>query len=386
MKVDPVYFDHAATTPLDPRVLEAMMPFLTEIQGNPSSVHGAGRRARHAVESAREEVADLLGAEPSEIVFTSGGTEADNTALRGVVRAASLPVVTSAAEHEAVLRTAERLRDDGHPVTILRPSDDGSVTVSDVERAMNGQPALVSVMHANNEVGTLSPVRALADACHAAGGYLHSDAVQTAGVLPLDVDALGVDLLTISAHKFYGPKGVGVLYVRAGTPFEPVQRGGAQERGRRGGTENVAAIVGLAHAFRLAVEEAEERRAHLAALRSRLIAGLRARLGYDLVLNSPLDPDAAVPHVVSISFPPRDGRPVDGEMLLLNMDMEGVLVSAGSACTSGALEPSHVLLAMGRDRATAAATIRFSPGKDTRESDVDFVVDALERVYRRMTR
>ena len=361
------------------------MPFLTELQANPSSVHGAGRRARHAIESAREEVAGILGAEPGEIVFTSGGTEADNAALRGVARATGLPLITSAAEHEAVVRTAEDLRSSGHPVQILTPALDGAVTPEQLERAMDGRPALVSLMHANNEVGTFTSVREVAERCHRSGGLFHCDAVQTAGLYEVTGKTLGADLIAVSAHKFYGPKGIGALYVRAGTPFEPMLRGGAQERGRRGGTENVAGIVGLARALQLAAAEAGERRAQLTRLRAHLLAALSAALGDDFILNSPADAAASVAHLVSISFPPRDGEALDGEMLLLNMDLEGVCLSAGSACTSGALEPSHVLIAMGRDRATASATLRFSTGKDTTTDELDEAVETLVRVYKRIT-
>ena len=386
MNTRTIYLDHAATTPLDSRVLDAMMPFLTEHHANPSSAHGPGRRARFAVESAREEVARLLGAEPAEIVFTSGGTESDNAALVGVVRASKLPLVTSRTEHEAILKTAEDLRSSGIDVTMLDPGSDGAVDPAAVERAIESRPALVSIMHANNELGTLSQIREIAEVCHRHDSILHSDAVQSAGLYDLDMNELGVDLLSISAHKFYGPKGVGALYVRSGTPFEAFVHGGAQERGRRGGTENVAAIVGLARALRIASDEAVARRAHLERLRDALNRKLESALGDAIVFNSPISRGAGVAHVVNVSFPPRDGRPIDGEMLLLNMDIEGVCVSAGSACTSGAIEPSHVLLAMGRDRETASATIRFSMGKDTTSEEIDRAVDALRRVYRRMIR
>lgn len=379
-----LYFDHAATTPLDPRVLEEMLPYLKEDYGNPSSVHSMGRRARHAVEDARERVAAVLQAEPGEIVFTSGGTESDNAAIRGVIRATGKGLVTCAAEHEAVLRTAESLGASGVPASILKPTPGGAVDPEDLEAALKEDVALASIMHANNEVGTFSAVDDVASNCARRNVLFHCDAVQTAGIYPVSARALGADLISISSHKMYGPKGAGALFVRAGIPFEPVQHGGAQERGRRGGTENVAAIVGFARAFELAREEAADRQAHLAALRSRLIDALASTFGNNLIFNSPRDEGQGVAHVVSVSFPPQNGAAVDGEMLLLNLDLEGVLVSAGSACTSGAIEPSHVLLAMGRDRATASATVRFSPGRSTAPEDVDRAVEILWRVHNRM--
>lgn len=381
-----VYLDHAATTPLDPRVLEAMMPYLTEHFGNASSVHGLGRRARFAVEECRERIAARLGAEPGEIVFTSGGTEADNMAIKGVLAGNRRGLVTSGAEHEAVLRPAESLAREERCVRILDPAPHGAVTVEQVVAAVTDETGLVSLMHANNEVGTLSPVEEVAAHCRARGVPVHTDAVQTAGMLPLDVDTLGVDLLSLSGHKMYGPKGIGALYVRGGTELAALVEGGAQERRRRGGTENVAAVVGLARAFDLAVEEMDARAAHARNLRDGLYRRLVEVFGDALVVNTPLGREAVVPHVLNVAFPPVDGRPVDGEMLLLNLDLEGVLVSSGSACTSGAVEPSHVLRVMGLDRATAAAAVRFSFGKDNTDDDVEHAAAALERVVRRMRR
>lgn len=384
------YLDHAATTPIDPRVFEAMLPFLKEHFGNASSVHALGRRARVEVEACRERVAAHLGAEPAEIVFTSGGTEADNTAIKGVAGRDGAGLVTGlvtcAAEHEAVLRPAEALARAGVTVVVLDPAPHGAVTPAQLEAALTPDVSLVSLMHANNELGTVTPLAEVSAVCRARGVLLHTDAVQTAGLVPIDVDALGVDLLSLSAHKFYGPKGAGALYVRSGVELRALVEGGAQERRRRGGTENVAGIVGLAAALDLAVAEAGARRAHLTALRDRLLAGLRAALGDTFVLNTPVGTAEVVPHVLNIAFPPHDGRPLDGEMLLLNLDLEGVMASSGSACTSGALEPSHVLRALGLDRATAAAAVRFSPGKDTTEADIDAAVDAVARVVRRMRR
>ena len=380
-----VYLDHAATTPLDARVFEAMVPYLTEHYGNASSVHALGRKARFVVEECREEVAALLGAEAGEIVFTSGGTEADNLAIKGVLFGSGRGLVTSAAEHEAVLRAAETLEAQGQPVQFLTPQPTGAVALEAVDAALGEGVGLVSLMHANNEVGTLTPLRDIAALCRQRSIPLHTDAVQTAGLFRLDVDDLGVDLLALSAHKFYGPKGVGALYVRGGVEVHPLVEGGAQERRRRGGTENVAGIVGLTRALSLAHAEAEVRLAHLTALRDQLVAAVQQALGDHVVFNTPLE-GATAPHIVNLSFPPYDGQALDGEMLLLNLDMAGVMVSAGSACTSGALEPSHVLLALGRDRATASAAVRFSLGKDTTEADVNYAVDQLAGIVRRMHR
>lgn len=382
-----VYLDHAATTPLDPRVLEAMLPYLKDHFGNASSVHAMGRRARFAVEECREQVAGLLGAEPGEIIFTSGGTESNNAALRGMLHGQKRHLITSAAEHEAVVRPAERLQEEGWPVTILTPKAHGAATCPQVAQALTDETGLVSLMHANNEVGTLTPLDAIVALCHARGVPVHTDAVQTAGLLRLGVDELGVDLLSLSGHKFYGPKGTGVLYVRGGIDFKPLIEGGSQERRRRGGTENVPGIVGLAKALALAYDEASERIARLTALRDRLHRLLHEALEVPYVVNTPLEHEGgAAPHIVNLAFPPIDGRPVDGEMLLLNLDMEGVMASAGSACTSGALEPSHVLSAMGLDRATASAAVRFSLGKDTTAEDIDYAVEKLVGILRRMTR
>ncbi|MFQ5569427.1 MAG: cysteine desulfurase family protein [Rhodothermales bacterium] len=380
-----IYLDHAATTPLDSRVLEVMVPYLKEHFGNASSVHALGRRARFAIEESRECMAAHLGAQPGEIIFTSGGTEANNAALHGMLSGERRHLVTSAAEHEAILRPAEAHAAKGHPVTFLLPQPHGAVSPEKVREALSGNTGLVSLMHANNEIGTMTPISDVAKVCHEQGVPIHCDAVQTAGLFRLNVDDLGVDLMTISGHKFYGPKGVGALYVRGGLEFEPFVVGGAQERWRRGGTENVAAVVGLAEAFDLAMRERDERAAHLTRLRDRLYMLLREAVGDAFVANTPFDLDVPIaPHVVNIAFPPEDGAPLDGEMLLLNLDMAGIMASAGSACTSGALEPSRVLLALGRDRATASASVRFSLGKDNTTDDIDEAVERLVNILQRM--
>ena len=390
------YLDHAATTPLDEAVLDAMLPYLREHHGNASSLHAPGRQARGAVEEARARVAAVLGCAPGEVVFTSGGTEADNAALRGVLTGAALRdtgrpgLVTSAAEHEAILRTAEALAEEGHPVAFLPPGPHGAVNLEAVEEVLDERTGLVSLMLVNNEVGTITPVAEIAALARRAGALVHTDAVQAAGLLPLDVDALGVDLLSLSAHKVGGPKGVGALYRRAGTPFTPLVAGGAQERRQRGGTENVAGIVGFAEALTRAEAERGATAVRLATLQGRLAGALRERFGEGVVFNTPLEgfheaPAPAAPHILSLSFlPEADGRALDGEMLLLGLDVAGVYVSSGSACTSGALEPSHVLRALGRDRATAAATVRFSFGRATTEAEVAYAAEQLAGVVERM--
>ncbi|PSQ85402.1 MAG: cysteine desulfurase NifS [Bacteroidetes bacterium QS_3_64_15] len=382
------YLDHAATTPLDPEVFEAMKPYLLEEYGNASSVHQLGRQARVAMEKARERVAACLGAESSEIVFTSGGTEADNLALKGVLQAAAsngIPtgLVTSAAQHEAVLRPAERLKEQGHPVEILSPDDHGAVSPEQVESAIDDHTALVSLMHTNNEIGVQTDIPAVAEVCHAHDVPLHCDAVQAAGLQPLDVDDLDVDLLSMSGHKFHGPKGVGVLYVRNGVDLGPLVEGGSQERERRGGTENVPGAIGLAEALERAVLDAEERAERLSRLQRHLVDGLDDAVPGRYVLNTPLGEAPVAPHVVNVAFPPEE-EPLDGEMLILNLDMGGVLVSAGSACTSGALEPSHVLTALGLDRPTASAAVRFSLGATTTEEEIDYALETLRSTLQRM--
>ncbi|MEX0601104.1 MAG: cysteine desulfurase family protein, partial [Rhodothermales bacterium] len=339
-----------------------------------------GRKARFAVEESRETVAGLLGAEPGEILFTSGGTEANNTVLRGVDGG----ILTCAAEHESVLRPVERLREQGRLVRVMKPGPGGSVSAADVEGQLDSDVGLVSIMHANNEVGTISPIEDIAEVCRSNGTAFHCDAVQTAGYGSIRVDRIDVDFLTVSAHKFYGPKGVGVLFVRGGAALRPLLEGGAQERGRRGGTENVPAIVGLARAFELAIEEAEARRRHAESVRDHLAACLRDVVGDRVEVVTPIDAAPVAPHIVHVVAPPVDGKEVDGEMLLLNMDMEGMHVSAGSACTSGAVEPSHVLTAMGMDASRASAAIRFSVGRATSKADVEEAVNVLDRVLHRM--
>lgn len=376
-----VYLDHAATTPPDPRVLEAMLPFLSDEYGNASSPHGPGRRARFAVENARERIAAHLGAQPGEIVFTSGGTEANNLALWALARQEDPHLAASAAEHESVLEPMKAIRSEGTPVDIVPPSATGTLAPDALEAIVSGLSAL-SIMHTNNETGAVSALPEAASLCRREGVLLHSDCVQALGWAPLDMQSLEVDLLTVSAHKIYGPKGVGALFVRGGALELPAfVRGGAQERRRRGGTENVAGIVGMAKALDLAAEERETRSNHLRALKARLLANLESTCRGEFVVNTPAH---SAPHILNISFPPVDDAALDGEMLLLNLDVAGVHASSGSACTSGALEPSHVLLAMGVPEKTAEATLRFSFGKANTLDEMDYVAEVLANVLHRM--
>lgn len=368
-----------------------MRPYLTEHFGNASSVHALGRKVKVALEDARDRVATVLNCEPAEVIFTSGGTESDNAAIRGALRASERKgLITSAVEHEAVLRTAEALAAEGEDVVVVAPTSHGAVTTQQIAEAIEPNTGLVSIMLVNNEIGLISPVGEIAEIAHQHGAFLHTDAVQAAGFLSLDADELGVDLLSLSGHKINGPKGIGALYVRDGTPFAPFITGGAQERKRRGGTENVAGAVGFAEALVRADSARQGESARLAKLQLRFAEGIRNTLGDSVQFNTPLgglhpNPAPVAPHILNVSFPPVNGRTVDGEMLLLGLDVAGVFVSSGSACTSGAIEPSHVLLAMGVEPETAAATVRFSLGKETIATDIDFAVEQLQAVVKRLS-
>ena len=375
-----VYLDHAATTPVDPEVAELMAQVLREVPGNPSSIYAEGRRARALVDRARDEVAQAIGADPAEIVFTSGGTEADNLALRGVLAAREGEadgIVTSAIEHHAVLDTARDLASHGRArVTVLAVDRDGRVDPESVSAAIDARTALVSVMHGNNEIGTLQPVDEIGAVCRSRGVAFHSDAVQTVGALEIDVRAMPVDLLSVNAHKFYGPKGVGALYVRKGTRIATVQTGGGQEKGRRTGTENVAGIVGLGAAMRIAVARRAVESARQATLRDRLIAGVKARIPDAMVTGHPAE---RLPNNASFCF-----SGTQGEALVVSLDLEGFSVSSGSACTSGDTEPSHVLLALGLPREVAQGSLRVTLGRDTTEHDVDAFLAALPPIVARL--
>jgi cysteine desulfurase len=373
-----IYMDHNATTPLREEVLEAMLPYLRDEFGNASSLHAWGIRARRAVEAARETVAAALGAQPREIIFTGSGTEADNQAIKGVAfanRNKGDHIITSRIEHKAVLETCEYLEKHGFRVTYLPVDRYGMVNPDDVARAITDRTILVSVMFANNEVGTIQPIE-IAQVCRERGVYFHTDAVQAVGKLPIDVQKLGIDLLSLSAHKFYGPKGVGALYVRKGVKIDPFLHGGHQEWGLRAATENVAGIVGLGKALELRQMEMEEEARRLTALRERLYNGIISRIDH-VYLNG--HPTRRLPGTLSVSF-----DYIEGEAIILGLDLEGVAVSSGSACTSASLEPSHVLLAMGVHPATAQGSIRFSLGRGSTEEDVDYVLEVLPPIVRRL--
>jgi cysteine desulfurase len=388
MSTATIYLDHAASTPLDKAVLEAMMPYLTEHHGNPSSVHRWGRQARVAVEEARERVARCIGAEPSEVVFTSGATEANNWVLRKRMAdaGAGAHLITSTVEHEAVLEPASDLERAGYPVTRLQPDRYGRVTPDQVEAALTDDTALVSLMHVNNETGARTDIASIAELCRTHGVALHSDTVQSMGLLQNDMRELGVDYATISAHKLYGPKGVGALYVRGGAALPPLIEGGSQERDQRGGTENVAGMVGLSVALEQAYSRAPDEAPRLAALQANLLQQLNDTLGDTIVCNTPPEPDHRAPHIVNVAVPPHNDAQIDGEMLILNLDMKGVLASAGSACTSGTLTPSHVLSGIGLDDATAAAAVRFSLGQSTTPAHLSRAVEVLHDTVSRMRR
>ena len=374
-----IYLDHNATTPLREEVLEAMLPYLRQEFGNASSLHSFGRAARKAIETAREQVAAALGAKPREIVFTGCGTEADNQAIKGVALASQDRgdhIITSQIEHKAVLETCQYLEKQGFRVTYLPVDEYGRVNPGDVARSITNRTVLVSVMFANNEVGAIQPIAEIGRVCRDRGVTFHTDAVQAVGKLPVDVGALGVDLLSASAHKFYGPKGVGILYVRRGVKLDPLLHGGHQERGRRAATENVAGIVGLGKALELRLGEMAEEAERLASLRDRLHAGIDERIDH-VYLNG--HPTARLPGTLNLSF-----DYIEGEGIIMGLDLAGVAVSSGSACTSASLEPSYVLLAMGVQPALAQGSIRFSLGRENTAADVDYVLETLPPIVARL--
>ena len=369
-----VYADHGATTPVDPRVLGAMLPYFAEAFGNASSIHAWGQAAREAVDVAREQVAHAIGAAPAEVVFTSGATEADNFAVGGAALAnedRGRHIIVSSIEHHAVLEPCRFLESRGFEVTYLPVDRSGRIDPADVRAALRADTILVSVMHANNELGTIQPVAEVGALVRGRGILMHSDAAQTVGILPVDVGTLAVDLLSVSAHKRYGPKGVGALYVRKGARLQRLQHGGSHERNRRAGTENVPGIVGLGEALRLALELMAEEAERLRALRDRLRAALGAIPGAHL--NG--DPTDGLPGTVNVSF-----EGTDSESLLMALDLRGIAASSGSACTSGSLEPSHVLRAIGLPPEVAKGTVRLSLGRGTTDEEVDYLLEIMPEI------
>ena len=374
-----IFLDHAATTPADPRVVEAMLPYFSDSFGNPSSIHSLGLETRTAVAEAREKVASLIGAAGDEIIFTSGGTEADNLAIKGVALANAHKgkhIVTTRIEHHAVEESCRYLEKQGIKVTHVAVDHDGLVDPREVERAVTPETILISVMHANNEVGTIQPIAEISRVSRSRGIYFHTDAVQTVGHIPAKVDDLGVDLLAISAHKLYGPKGVGVLYVRKGTRIVPFMHGGGQERGLRATTENVPGIVGFGKAAEIAQAEMDAESKHVTRLRDKLIKGLLERIP-QVRLNG--HPTRRLPNNVNISV-----ASVEGESLAVSLDLEGIAVSTGSACSSEAMEPSHVLTAMGVPVELARGSVRFSLGKKNTDEEIDRVLEAFPRIVSRL--
>jgi cysteine desulfurase len=372
--VNRIYLDHAATTPVRPEVLEAMLPHFTANGYNPSSMHAEGRNARAALDLARERVGAVLGCKPKEIAFTGSGTEADNLAIVGVARALRRAgragrIVTMRIEHHAVLHACDVLREEGHAVTILEVDSNGRVDAGAFAEALKDDTILAAVMYANNEIGTVEPIPELARLARARGVFFLADAVQAPGQLPIRVDELGVDLLAISAHKFYGPKGVGALYVREGTPLVPIVQGGGQESGRRSGTENLAGIVGLAAALELAEAERPQYMQRVTELRDRFEATLLRTIP-EIAINGKAS--ARLPNNASVAF-----AGLEAEPLLIRLDLEGVAASAGSACAAGSLEPSHVIAALGLSERAWRGTVRFSLGRTTTAEEVDWVAALL---------
>ena len=374
-----IYFDHAATTYCSERVRNEMMPYFTEIFGNANSLHSFGREAQKAVDDARDRIARCLGAKPSEIYFTSGGTESDNWAIKGVMRAhreKGNHLITSKIEHHAVLHTCQQLEKEGFEVTYLDVSPEGIVDPKQLEAAITDRTVLVSVMAANNEMGAVQPIEEIGRICRAHKVFFHTDAVQAVGAIPIDLDKMNIDLLSLSAHKFYGPKGIGVLFKRNSVRIDKLIIGGAQERNLRGGTTDTPLIVGMAAALEDAVGELAENAAHCAALRDRLLARIEAEIPFVRVNGSRTQ---RLPNNANVSF-----EFIEGESILMSLDLAGVAVSSGSACTSGSLDPSHVLLAMGVPEELAHGSIRFTFGKRNTEEEVDYAVDRLKEIIEKL--
>ena len=374
-----IYLDYAATTPTHPEVLKVMLPYFTDAFGNPSSIHSFGQEAKEAIEKARNQVAALIGAKSEEIVFTGSGTEADNFALKGVALAnqgKGNHIIASSIEHHAVLETCKFLEKQGFSVTYLPVDGYGMVDPGGVKKAITVKTILISVMHANNEVGTVEPIAEIGNIAREAEIYLHTDAVQTAGHIPVDVNKLNVDLLSISAHKLYGPKGIGALYIRKGTKVSSFMHGGDQERGKRASTENVPAIVGFGKAAEIAQREMLEEAQKLTVLRDQLIEGILKSIEHTQLNGHPV---MRLPNNVNVSV-----DYVEGESMLLNLDLAGICASTGSACSSSALEPSHVLVAMGLPHLQAHGSLRFTSGKWTTEEEINQVLNVLPGIVSKL--
>ena len=374
-----VYMDHNGTTPVHPEVLEAMMPFFKEQFGNASSIHWAGREVKKYVDDAREKVASLLNASPAEIVFTGCGTESDNMAIKGVAFALKdkgRHIITTRVEHHAVLHTGQFLEKMGYEVTYLPVDRDGLIDLEDLRRSIKPQTVLITIMFANNETGTIFPVQEIGEIAREKGIVFHTDAIQAVGKLPIDLRQLPVDILSLSGHKIYAPKGIGAQYIRTGTKLMPLIHGGGQERNRRAGTENIPYIVGLGKASEIAQRDFPKRYDHFLALRDRLQQGILSQIPH-VQLNG--HPTKRLPNTLNLSF-----LYIEGESLLLNLDLEGIAVSSGSACTAGSSEASHVLLAMGIPPEIAQSAIRFSLGWANTQEDVDYVVEVLPRIVKRL--
>jgi len=374
-----IYFDHAATTAMHPQVVEAMLPYFTENFGNPSSIYEIARKNKQALDESRDKIAKLLGADPKEIYFTSGGTESDNWAIKGIAEAYKNKgnhIITSAIEHHAVLHTCEYLESQGYEVTYLPVNEYGQVDPQDVLKAIKDTTILITIMYANNEIGTIQPIEEIGKIAREKGIVFHTDAVQAVGHIPIDVKKANVDLLSLSGHKFHGPKGVGVLYIRKGVKIKPLLHGGAQERGRRGGTENVAGIVGLAKALELALENVEENNKKMTELRDYIIKEVTSRIDHVKLNGHPTD---RLPNNINFTF-----DFIEGESLLLLLDMKGIYASSGSACTSGSLDPSHVLLAIGLPHEKAHGSLRITLGDENTKEEADYFLEVLPSIVQRL--
>ena len=377
--MDRIYLDNAATTAVSPEVLTAMLPYFTECYGNPSSIHSTGRDAHKAVDAARRQVAAAINADPSEIYFTAGGSESDNWAIKGTAfakRDKGNHIITTAIEHHAVLHTCQWLEKQGFEVTYLPVDENGLVSVEDVEKAITDKTILISIMAANNEIGTIEPIAEIGALARSRGILFHTDAVQAVGAIPLDVKAMNIDMLSMSGHKFHGPKGIGALYIRKGVRLDTLIAGGAQERGKRAGTENLPGIVGIGKAIEIATRDMEANAARMTALRDKLIHGILESIP-DVRLNG--HPTRRLPNNVNVSV-----RYIEGEALLLRLDLAGIAGSSGSACTSGSLDPSHVLLAIGLPHEIAHGSLRLTLGTDTTEADIDEVLDKLPGIVKNL--